>query len=284
MKKNGLFHWILVGLLYLPVQVYAEGIWVLCDHCSSDSSFASVALNATQEGTIFVSNRASRETRKYFRVVQWDRLEQVFRARVTPKPLSDTEERVFSSAIEGGNTAVIVTSRNGSDMTQWGISAVDSVVEDLANGHLNPALINALSNQLLMNGLFPTASGLSQSLGISIKGLFNWSGRELGTSRSSVLNVTMTYPDDSRLFITFSTLGEVISVSGVDAGGRGLALTYSASRGAAIDPGRTGAWEFGGTAVAAAEALGAWIGGAGPLECHFEELANDRVRVTCVRD
>ncbi|MFW5816168.1 MAG: hypothetical protein ACOCVP_04870, partial [Wenzhouxiangella sp.] len=104
----------LAWVLFLPMQGHAEGIWVLCDHCSSTSSFADVALNASQEGTVFVSNRSTRETRKYYRLIQWDRTSQSFQARATPRSLTDDEKLVFDGALENGSTVVVATPRNDS--------------------------------------------------------------------------------------------------------------------------------------------------------------------------
>ena len=281
---NKLFRFI--GLLWLvgfSIAAKADGIWVLCDHCHQEADFAEVALNAPHQGLVFVSNRNSGATRKFSRVLRWDSASNAWTPQAAPRALSDHENQVFAATIEGGNTVVVSNARNSDGVTRWGLGTAHSVVDDLSNGMLSPALLQALLNESLVQGYFPTASTLSQSLGFSIGRIVSWSGQELGTSRSTVLSGQVVYSDGSKLFVTFSRTGEILSVSAVDANGDGLAITFSPSSGARVDPGVVGGWEFGGESAGAAQALVAWISASGTLECDWEVLANDRVRVSCRR-
>lgn len=275
----------LIAIVFFSSKSHAEAIWIVCDYCSADSSFTDTALSASgHNGMIFVSNRWSGETKKFHRLSQWDRISRSFKGRVAPRAFLDGEKAAFDAALENGRTGVVALPRNGSAISHWGLPSAGSVVEDVGNGQLSPTLINAISNHVLLAGMFPTAPELSQSLGFSIRGIFDWSGRHLGTSRNTVLNVIVHYQDGSQVFITFSRLGEILSISAVDAAGNALAIQFSSNAGAVINPESPGAWEFSGDASAAAGAFGVWIGGSGSLNCHFEEMARDRVRVTCVRD
>lgn len=275
----------LFGLMVLvfPGVAAAHGVWVLCEHCNDEPTFTEVALNAPHEGIVFVSNRASGETRKFSRMVRWHWGANAFVPQVAARALGPTEKAVFDAAIESGNTVVVSLPRNSEGLRQWGLGAVGSVVEDIGNGMLSPALLMAIQNHVLLQGYFPTASGLSQTLGFSIAGIFAWSGEEVSTSRSTVLNLMILHDDGSQLFVTFNRTGEIISVSAVDANGQGIAITFSPTSGVRVDPGAVGSWEFGDQAAQAAQSLGAWISASGPLQCDWEETAPNRIRVSCQR-
>lgn len=277
----------LLGLFWIlsfSAGAQANGVWVLCDHCQADADFAEVALNAPHQGLVFVSSRNSGATRKFSRLVRWNSATGSWSPEATPRAMSQHEEQVFESTIEGGNTVVSSYPRNTDGLTRWGLGSANSVVEDISNGMVTPTLLQALLNQSLAEGLFPTASELSQSLGFSIAGIISWSGHELGTSRSTVLSSQVVYADGSKLFVTFSRTGEILAVSAVDANGDGLAITFSPSSGARVDPSVLGGWEFGGDSIGAVQALGAWISASGSLHCDWEELSNNRVRVSCRRN
>lgn len=279
------YRMLLIALMVLgfPGAAAAQGIWVLCDHCHDESTFMELALNAPHEGMVFVSNRATGETRKFSRSVRWHWGGNAFVPQVAARALSPTEKAVFDAAIERGNTVVVSLPRNSDSLRQWGLGSAVSVVEDIANGMLSPALLMAIQNHVLLQGYFPTASSLSHSLSLSILGIFTWSGQEVSTSRSTVLNLMMLHDDGSQLFVKFNRTGEIISVSAVDANGQGIGLSFSPSSGVRVDSGLVGSWEFGDQAAQAAQSLGAWISASGPLQCDWEETALNRVRVTCRR-
>lgn len=141
---NKLFRFI--GLLWLvgfSIAAKADGIWVLCDHCHQEADFAEVALNAPHQGLVFVSNRNSGATRKFSRVLRWDSASNAWTPQAAPRALSDHENQVFAATIEGGNTVVVSNARNSDGVTRWGLGTAHSVVDDLSNGMLSPALLQA---------------------------------------------------------------------------------------------------------------------------------------------
>lgn len=185
----------------------SDAWWIICNSCTTDTQFRHAAREAPLDGMVFVSNGHNEVTQKFERlsIIEDAPGEIIVWISVIDVPISDAEAAVFNQALE--KATVFLTSFRRDSIP--GLDPVDSVLGDVQNGRLRAAFVQWLRAELMWRGHFPSPQSVSGQAGVTIGGI-TIQGSVTDQVRTNPLMVVITYPDGSRVTLTFSKDSESI--------------------------------------------------------------------------